>query len=221
MPSDPTDHDVGAYEYPLPAELVAQAPLAQRDASRLLVLHLSTGALSHRTFSDLPDLLRPGDLLVTNPQPRLPPPSSRGAGRAAGPPRSCSCAGRADVWQADGRRAGASARTVVDIAPGSVSASRTPCPDPGEEASTPAQPQAVLLRRVRLLLDQRPDAVARGALDPETAVERHGHVPLPPYIRRPDEPSDRERCRPSTPARAAPWRRPRPACTSRRSCSSA
>lgn len=52
------------YEYPL--ELVAQRPLGQRDDSRLLVLDRATDALQHRAVRALPELLRPGDLLVVN-----------------------------------------------------------------------------------------------------------------------------------------------------------
>ncbi|MBQ8732342.1 MAG: tRNA preQ1(34) S-adenosylmethionine ribosyltransferase-isomerase QueA [Oscillospiraceae bacterium] len=52
--------------YDLPPELIAQTPIEPRDASRLLCLDRQTGGLSHRIFSELPDLLRPGDLLVMN-----------------------------------------------------------------------------------------------------------------------------------------------------------
>ena len=54
------------FNYELPPELIAQEPAAQRDAARLLVVRRATGALEHRRFSDLPDLLAPGDLLVLN-----------------------------------------------------------------------------------------------------------------------------------------------------------
>ena len=54
------------YDYHLPPELIAQTPLPQRDASRLLCLERATGALQHRTFGELTDLLNPGDLLVLN-----------------------------------------------------------------------------------------------------------------------------------------------------------
>jgi len=53
-----------AYDFELPSELIAQAPAAQRDASRLLVL--SPAGIEHRVFADLPALLRPHDVLVLN-----------------------------------------------------------------------------------------------------------------------------------------------------------
>jgi S-adenosylmethionine:tRNA ribosyltransferase-isomerase len=63
--------DVADFDYQLPQELIAQAALPERDASRLLFLPKAFGAarapiLEHRTVLDLPTLLRPGDLLVAN-----------------------------------------------------------------------------------------------------------------------------------------------------------
>ncbi|MBQ8063901.1 MAG: tRNA preQ1(34) S-adenosylmethionine ribosyltransferase-isomerase QueA, partial [Clostridia bacterium] len=52
--------------YDLPEELIAQTPLKQRDASRLLHLDKTTGAVEHRHFTDLLDYLRPGDCLILN-----------------------------------------------------------------------------------------------------------------------------------------------------------
>ena len=54
------------FDYELPAERIAQTPLTPRDSSRLLVLGRTDGAISHRQFTDLPDYLRPGDVLVVN-----------------------------------------------------------------------------------------------------------------------------------------------------------
>jgi S-adenosylmethionine:tRNA ribosyltransferase-isomerase len=54
------------FHYELPPELIAQQPLAERSASRLLALDGATGALRDLRFTDLPDLLDPGDLLVFN-----------------------------------------------------------------------------------------------------------------------------------------------------------
>ncbi|MHC4914590.1 MAG: tRNA preQ1(34) S-adenosylmethionine ribosyltransferase-isomerase QueA [Planctomycetota bacterium] len=54
------------FDYRLPPELIAQHPCGRRDASRLLVVHRDGGAVDHRRFTDLPAILSPGDLLVTN-----------------------------------------------------------------------------------------------------------------------------------------------------------
>src|SRR5690606_9042945 len=54
------------FSYELPPQLIAQAPLPERSASRLLCLDGATGALADRCFTDLPQLLRPHDLLVFN-----------------------------------------------------------------------------------------------------------------------------------------------------------
>ena len=54
------------FYFDLPPELIAQTPIPQRDASRLLVLDKETGATEHRHFFDLPEYLRPGDCLILN-----------------------------------------------------------------------------------------------------------------------------------------------------------
>ncbi len=54
------------FNFELPPELIAQTPIEQRDASRLLVLDKETGAYVHRRFYQLPELLRPGDCLIMN-----------------------------------------------------------------------------------------------------------------------------------------------------------
>jgi S-adenosylmethionine:tRNA ribosyltransferase-isomerase len=54
------------FDYELPEELIAQEPLLERSASRLLVLERSTRVISHHRFVELPELLEPGDLLVMN-----------------------------------------------------------------------------------------------------------------------------------------------------------
>ena len=72
------------FHYDLPAELIAQVPLAERRASRLLVLDGASGALADRAFAELPQLLRAGDLLVLQRHPRV-----------AGPRRGPQADGRA------------------------------------------------------------------------------------------------------------------------------
>lgn len=54
------------YDYPLPESLIAAHPLPDRAASRMMVLHASSGHIEHRHFSDLPSYLQPGDLAVLN-----------------------------------------------------------------------------------------------------------------------------------------------------------
>src|SRR5512139_1206273 len=54
------------FDFELPTELIAQEPLAERAASRLLVVHRRTGVIEHAHFADLPARLTPGDLLVRN-----------------------------------------------------------------------------------------------------------------------------------------------------------
>lgn len=54
------------FDYHLPEGLIAQHPVEPRDSSRLMVLDRTTDALEHRRFSDLPDYLQPGDMLVVN-----------------------------------------------------------------------------------------------------------------------------------------------------------
>ena len=54
------------FYYDLPPELIAQTPIEQRDASRLLTLNKETGETQHHHFYDLPNFLRPGDCLVLN-----------------------------------------------------------------------------------------------------------------------------------------------------------
>ena len=54
------------FDYTLPPELIAQAPLARRDESRLMVVDRAARTIAHRTFADLPGLMRAGDILVRN-----------------------------------------------------------------------------------------------------------------------------------------------------------
>ncbi|MDW7677441.1 MAG: tRNA preQ1(34) S-adenosylmethionine ribosyltransferase-isomerase QueA [Bacillota bacterium] len=54
------------FTYPLPEHLIAQHPLEQRDASRLMVIHRHDGSIEHRSFGDITQLLKPGDGLVIN-----------------------------------------------------------------------------------------------------------------------------------------------------------
>jgi S-adenosylmethionine:tRNA ribosyltransferase-isomerase len=54
------------FDYHLPQELIASHPLAERTASRMMVVHRDSGAIEHRMFRDFPEYLRPDDLLILN-----------------------------------------------------------------------------------------------------------------------------------------------------------
>jgi S-adenosylmethionine:tRNA ribosyltransferase-isomerase len=161
------------FDYALPPERIAQEPLPERDASRLLVLDRATGRRRHAGIRELPDLLSPGDLLVVNRSRVIP---ARLLGQKTGTggqaevllvrrlPDGC---WEALVWPGRRLRPGHEIRVAPDLRVRIESESR------GEKG----------LRLVRLL----------GDADDEALVARHGHMPLPPYIARPDRPEDRER----------------------------
>lgn len=186
---DPADIPLSAYDYELPPELIAQQPLPQRDGSRLLVLDRRTGTLAHHRFSELPELLRPGDVLVLNRSRVIPARllGTRPGGGAAEILLVRRLAG--GLWSAlvrPGRRLRSGTRVAVapgfavEIVDGSPASPPGAPGPPGEPSPHAAQP----LRLVRLVCDGE---------DEERALERHGHVPLPPYIARPDTPADHER----------------------------
>lgn len=58
--------DLKDFTFDLPEELIAQEPLGERDSSRLMTVARKDGAIGHRLFRDLPEYLRPGDLLILN-----------------------------------------------------------------------------------------------------------------------------------------------------------
>ena len=180
------DFRLESYDYSLPPELIAQAPLAARDASRLLVLDRATGALEHGHFTDLPERLQPGDLLVTNRSRVFP---ARLLGRREG-------GGKAEIllvrrregglWDAM-LRPGRRLRTgmVVEVAPGlGVRIEPEPSPATRPVAAEGPPGAETVLRSVRLLTV---------GLSEDEALERFGHAPLPPYIHREEGPDDRER----------------------------
>jgi S-adenosylmethionine:tRNA ribosyltransferase-isomerase len=163
------------FDYELPAELIAQQPLAQRDASRLLRLDRRTGALEDRMFADLPEMLRPGDLLVANDS-RVFPARLTGHLPLGGAVEALLLAQVGPgVWDAlarPGRKLPVGARLAF---PEGVCAEVIARGAHGE-------------RRLRF------EAGNDFPADFNAWLERHGHVPLPPYIHRGMErPGDRER----------------------------
>jgi len=159
------------FDYHLPPELIAQQPLAARDQSRLL--HATPAGHAHRRVTDLPELLAPGDLLILN-RTRVFPARLLGH-RATGGAHEVLL-----VHPEDGQAAAASERWRAlirgKVQPGTVIGFR-------ESSCTVEALHADGTRTIRF-----PPGSEVLAL-----CERIGHVPLPPYIARADQPADRER----------------------------
>ena len=154
------------FDYHLPPERIAQEA-APRGESRLLVLD-RTGPERHARMRDLPRLLRPGDLLVLN-DTRVIPARLYGRRGSGGKMEILLIERRAgrewDAWVKPGRRA--QPGTVIEL-------------DAGLSAE---------------VVDKREDGrhLLRFTEPVEPHLDRLGHIPLPPYIHRPDTPEDRER----------------------------
>jgi S-adenosylmethionine:tRNA ribosyltransferase-isomerase len=170
----PPGHATADYEFDLPAELIAQHPLPERDAGRLMVVDRTARSFRPGRVRDLPDLLRPGDLLVVNNSRVIP---ARLRGRRAGSGGDVELlllepAGGAEWWALvrPGKRLRPGARVLLGLA-GELTAEITARNEAGHaRVAFPGVP------------DVRP------------WLERLGEPPLPPYIARavPD-PADRER----------------------------
>lgn len=159
--------DRSAFNYELPQELIAQTPLPARTDSRLLVLDGTTGQRDDRRFSDLPELLQPGDLLIFNDTRVIP---ARLHGKK-------STGGRLEILleRITGRR-----RARVQL-----KASKSP--RPGAILILADGAEARVEGRTGVLFDLSFDR------DLEPFLESHGEVPLPPYIERPARAEDQMR----------------------------
>jgi len=182
---------VSDFNFDLPEELIAQEPLSNRAASRLLHLNRRSGHLRDSQFLDFPDLLRPDDIVVFN---------------------------NTRVFPARlfGRRSGVNAQPLSPANPasrdflhGQIEAllTRQLSHDPNEWECL-VRPGRKIGVGERLFFGEQDDlqaeVIARGSFgerrirfaaapDFFATVERIGHVPLPPYIVRSDNPADRER----------------------------
>jgi len=182
---------VSDFHYHLPDDLIAQEPLADRSASRMLQVEKSSGRLSDRHFLDFPAVLRSTDLLVFNNTRVLP---ARLYGRRAGiraqPPSRNNPAAR-------------------DFLHGRVEVLliRQISTDPNHWECL-VRPGRKILVGERLFFGEndelQAEVIARASFgerkirflpvhDFFPRLEQLGHIPLPPYIARPDSPADRER----------------------------
>lgn len=158
------------YDYHLPPDRIAQHPAAQRDESRLLVVHRDSGAIEHRQFRDIADLIPAGDTIVLNTS-RVLRARLYGTRESGAPAEVLLLEPRGDrVWEAmvrpgsklrPGRRVQIGPETTVTVLPGGAD-------------------------RERLVRFDSPLAA-------EEILERYGHVPLPPYIDRADVGRDTDR----------------------------
>jgi len=182
---------VSDFHYDLPEELIAQQPLADRAASRLLHLTSATGARADRQFREFPDLLRPGDLLVFNNTRVFP----------------------ARLY---GRRGGLKSQPLSRRNPASrdflhgrveVLLTRQLRKDPVEWECLVRPGRKIAVGEHLFFGDHdelQAEVIARGKFGERhirfspvnnffARVEKIGHIPLPPYIARADCPDDRDR----------------------------
>jgi S-adenosylmethionine:tRNA ribosyltransferase-isomerase len=165
---------VADLDYELPTDLIAQEPTAERDRSRLLVLG-AQGDLTHRVFRDLPELLPPRSLVVLNDtrviRARLFGRKNTGGEVELLLVERLSEAGPVERWAALGHASkGLREGQRITVAGAAMRAE-------------------VIARREGLVIEVE----LRAEPDVASALARGGHVPLPPYVRRPDVPLDHER----------------------------
>jgi len=164
------------FDFRLPDELIAQAPPKERGTSRLLVVQRDTGTWQHRHVADLPSLLRAGDVLVVNDS-RLVPARLIGHRDPSGGQVECLLLRRIDVDRWD-----VLMHPGQKMKPGTRARFGSP---PGALAAEVLAQHTFGRRTVRLTTDDGSDV--------DAAIDAIGHVPLPPYIKRPDTDADRER----------------------------
>jgi S-adenosylmethionine:tRNA ribosyltransferase-isomerase len=175
-------------DYELPQGQIAQRPLARRDASRLLTLARMSGAIADSDFTNFPDLLRGDELLVFNTARVIP---ARLFGTRAG------------LHSQEPSRASAREHLSGTV---EVFLTRRLCCDDWQALVRPGRKLPVGERVIFGTGELEAEILSRGELGirtvrfhsrdgepPQKHMERLGHVPLPPYIAREDEISDRDR----------------------------
>ncbi|MFK4131153.1 tRNA preQ1(34) S-adenosylmethionine ribosyltransferase-isomerase QueA [Pseudomonas luteola] len=158
---------VSDFYFELPESLIARHPLSERRASRLLVLDGPSGAINHQQFSDLLDYLRPEDLMIFNDTRVIP--------------------ARLFGQKASGGKLEILVERVLDEFRVLAHVRSSKSPKPGAVIHVEGGGEAEMLARHDALFELRFAEPVLGLL------ERVGHMPLPPYIDRPDEEEDRER----------------------------
>ena len=168
--------DVRDFDFDLPPELIAQQPPRERTAARLLAVDRRGAALTHTTITALPELLSPGDLLVVN-NTRVFAARLLGHRVPSGGAVECLLVRRVEpdeVWEAlvhPGSKLRPGGRLVFE----------------GRRVihAEILERKFFGRRRIRLWTEDGSSI--------DEAIDAIGHVPLPPYIKRGDEPADHER----------------------------
>ena len=165
--------DISLFEYDLPEKLIAQYPPEERDSSRLLVADRAAGNIEHRRFSDLPEYLREGDVLVFNDS-RVIKARLTGIKEGTGAQIELLLTREIEENNVNGKLWEALARPAKRLRPGDRlrfgEGFAANVEDKGEDG----------LISVRFDRDE----------DFWDELERFGHTPLPPYIKREDEEGD-------------------------------
>lgn len=159
------------FHYSLPPSLIAHQPPAERRDSRLLTLDGPSGAVGHARITDLVELIQPGDLMVFNDTRVIP---ARLFGQKA-------TGGKVEVL--------VECVTARDRVLAHIRASKSPKPGTTLELEG-VGPVTMAARHEALFELVFAPAADESVID---LLERHGHMPLPPYIERPDTEADRER----------------------------
>ncbi|MFD2167829.1 tRNA preQ1(34) S-adenosylmethionine ribosyltransferase-isomerase QueA [Thalassotalea euphylliae] len=160
---------VSDFAFELPEELIARYPKSDRTASRLMAVDGDTGNIEHGTFIDVLDKLNAGDLLVFNNTRVIP---ARMFGQKA-------TGGKIEVL----------VERLLDDKRFLAHVRASKAPKPGNELLLENEVKATMVGRHDALFEIE----VHGDENVLTVLERVGHMPLPPYIDRPDEDSDKER----------------------------
>ena len=166
------DFRTSDFDFELPPELIAQTPSGERDRSRLLAVDRASGELRHLRFADLAELIPPGDAVVLNETRVFP---ARLLGRRAS-------GAEAEVFLLHPAEEDPALWTAL-VRPGAkLKPGRTV--EVGPELSVEVVDSTPSGERIVRLVTPLPL---------EEALERYGHIPLPPYVQRADTAEDRER----------------------------
>lgn len=160
---------VADFSFDLPDELIARHPMKERSSSRLLTLNGNSGEIEHKVFRDILALINPEDLIIFNNTKVIP---ARMFGQKAS-------GGKLEVL----------VERVVDERTVLAHVRASKSPKPGTKIELEGQANAEMVQRHGELFELR----FEGEENVLAILDKIGHMPLPPYIDRPDDEEDKER----------------------------